>query len=118
MSKTLQFMPLGPLERCARLKAGEDEEFTDVLFAIMAGVSKRSIARWRVDGQVPWTSADTAAVSLGRHPRDIWGDVWYELDNYELTQKDLDSIQIALGRALVETDALPDDAFSGVMTGD
>lgn len=109
MSETLKSMPLEPLERLARLKADtptskSDDTFTDEKFATMLGISKRSVARWRVTGSIPWLTADTVAVNLGFHPYDVWGDEWLALDNYQLTQKDLDSIQVALAKALAETD--------------
>lgn len=109
MSEILQSMPLEPLERLARLRADEQAEFSDVRFATMLGVSKRSLARWRVTGEIPWTTADAAAVCLGFHPYDVWGETWLQLDNYQLTERDLDSIQIALGKALAETTEATND---------
>jgi hypothetical protein len=109
MSETLQSMPLKPLERLARLKADMpsefDDTFTDEKFATMLGVSKRSVARWRVTGEIPWTTADVVAVNLGFHPHDVWGEDWEALDNYQLTKKDLADIQVALAKALAEADA-------------
>lgn len=77
-------MPLAPLERFVRAATAMPSEFedlfTDAIFAAHMGVSKRSVARWRVSGRVPWITADEIALHLGSHPFFIWGDEWLELD--------------------------------------
>lgn len=42
------------------------------------GVSARAVTRWATEG-IPAPSADRAAISLGRHPNEIWGAFAYEL---------------------------------------
>lgn len=42
----------------------------------LAGVSRRSIARWKQEG-VPLSQADRVACALGVHPSAIWHDAWW-----------------------------------------
>lgn len=83
-------LPLEPLEKLAQAATGLErysggrmrvQMFTDKLFAEMIGASERALARWRANGgQVPWPSADVAAIRLGTHPVLVWGQEWLDLD--------------------------------------
>ena len=40
------------------------------------GYSTRTLQRWQTNG-VPESKADSAAISLGSHPANVWPDRWY-----------------------------------------
>lgn len=44
--------------------------------AAVAGVTPRSVVRWRRDGSIPWRHADVVACRLGLHPANIWPELW------------------------------------------
>lgn len=46
--------------------------------ASRVGVAKKTVYRWREEGGVPLNAADRAAVRLGFHPSDVWGQAWWE----------------------------------------
>lgn len=46
--------------------------------ADMIGVSRRNVHRWQRDG-VPEAAADRAALAIGLHPCEVWGDAWWDL---------------------------------------
>jgi hypothetical protein len=87
-------LPLAPLEAIARVQAdlpsyssGETiGTWNDQVFAEMIGVSTRALSRWRAltdtypGGEIPWMTADAAAIRLGYHPLAIWHDAWDSLD--------------------------------------
>lgn len=61
----------GPTERSI------DREAPITVLALLAGVSRRAIYRWRAHGGVPIDTAEDAAFALGYHPIHIWGwDTW------------------------------------------
>jgi hypothetical protein len=75
--------PLAPLEAIARQKwqpADEDRVWSDRAFGAMVGKPGRTIGRWRLNGYIPWDSADVAAVALGLHPMSVWPERWMALD--------------------------------------
>ena len=46
--------------------------------AELAGVSRRTVARWRNNGVIPNIKADHIAIALGRHPAEIWHE-WTQI---------------------------------------
>lgn len=46
--------------------------------AELAGVSRRTVVRWRHIG-IPLELADRAACALGLHPANVWGDQWWRV---------------------------------------
>lgn len=44
------------------------------------GVSPRTIHRW-TRGGIPEFAADRAAIALGYHPCEVWGELWWDLDD-------------------------------------
>lgn len=87
-TKKLNSLPFDPLWEKARRMAGADSPvgpvFTALDFAQMVGHNVKAVTRWQAKGQVPWTSADRAAVEMGVHPMAVWGFDWLELhDDYE-----------------------------------
>lgn len=105
-------MPLDPLERFVRsitdMPSEFEDLFTDAIFASHMGVSKRSVARWRVTGRVPWVTADEIAINLGSHPFFIWGDEWLELDGdlaeVRETLDALASVEMSMASVLARKD--------------
>ena len=72
--------PLAPLLdvagiRGSRTVRGHLTELTRL--AVVLGVSRKSVNRWKQEG-VPEPSADAAAVHLGLHPFDVWGNHWWD----------------------------------------
>jgi hypothetical protein len=47
---------------------------TDREAAELLGVERRALARWRNGGGMTTGTADRAALGLGLHPANIWGD--------------------------------------------
>ena len=45
--------------------------------AFAIGVHPRTVKRWLDDG-VSFTMADELCVLVGRHPSELWGDLWLE----------------------------------------
>lgn len=82
-------LPLAPLERrvCAHLdRAGAHSRHGDTSDPNLAsadelgaavGVTGRTWTRWRETG-IRITQADRAAVAVGDHPLDIWGDDFHQ----------------------------------------
>ena len=69
-------LPLKPLFELVAAKS-DNPEFTQVEFADAIGVTQRAVSRWKAnDGQLPWYSADKAAVTAGFHPMNVWGWEW------------------------------------------
>lgn len=59
--------PLEPLAALTRLDQGE--------LARVAGVSRRTVCRWKALGMNQWI-ADRLAIALGYHPAVVWPE-WY-----------------------------------------
>lgn len=67
----------GPDDEIVRgnLPVRDGRQQTDGRIAMLCGVSRSAVLRWRRDGRVPFETADTIAIRLGSHPGIIW-------DNY------------------------------------
>ena len=80
--------PYAPLAAAARRvsqrrdEIGDEQvarfpELSDGDIASVLGVTRRTIVRWKIIGLDCWT-ADKAAVRLGLHPCEVWGDAWWD----------------------------------------
>ena len=77
-------LPLEPLEHAVgaqwiAVRAGGGylvPERPTCRIAELAGVSRRTVARWRTRGLELYT-ADRCAVALGLHPSHVWGRLWW-----------------------------------------
>lgn len=47
------------------------------VLASRVGVRPRTVHRWIAEGGIPLDAADLAAVRCGRHPSEVWGDLWW-----------------------------------------
>jgi hypothetical protein len=118
MSTKNPSLPLKPLWDLARVQADIPDDglmtagtmgFTAVLFAEMVGTTSRAVTRWRKEGQVPWLSADEAAVNLGLHPILVWGDDWLNVKgDFEALQAEAHA---EMENALIEQ--IADEALDG-----
>lgn len=70
-------LPAQPLMALAR-RGGAEDSITDI--ADWLGIHTRSLQRWIEDGGIPIDSADSIAISLGRHPAEIWGQAYWDLE--------------------------------------
>lgn len=103
MNTNYTSLSLDPLLALAESKVTEGSTLTDLAFADMVGVDKRTIARWRAAGnELSWRAADSAAINMGEHPIRIWGDDWLALDadviNDDLPRKKANAIRRAMER--------------------
>lgn len=57
---------------------GEQGEVSYQALANQIGVTKRAVVRWVARGNLPWYSADEAAVKLGFDVYHVWGRAWDE----------------------------------------
>ena len=66
-----------PWEPLRRILSGTDGTAASDyrMLAGIAGVSERTVMRWRHDG-IPEHHADQVALELGLHPANIWGAAW------------------------------------------
>lgn len=78
-------LPFGPLDELVdhRLGVAAVRAHTDpgpvTWLARAAGVSRRRVHYWRLEGGIPAAAADEIAVNaFGLHPGDIWAE-WWEL---------------------------------------
>lgn len=84
-------LPYEPLIRAARLLA-DDTNLSQASLARLVGTSNEAVSRWNVSGEVPWISADVAAIRLGLHPILVWGDDWLNVKgDYERLSRAVDA---------------------------
>lgn len=111
--RTFASLPLKPLWDLARAKADMPEVaaqvsatlgFTSTMFADMIGHHPKAVGRWQEVGAIPWLSADVAAVKLGYHPVEVWGDGWLNVKG-DLADIVAGKFDAAIERALAEAEA-------------
>lgn len=60
--------------------------------ALQLGTRPRTVHRWKAEGGIPFYVADRAALALGMHPGEVWGQAWwaasYEQDILETARVD------------------------------
>jgi hypothetical protein len=45
--------------------------------ALLLDTSEGAVRYWKQEGSLNIYAADKAAVALGRHPSEIWGELWW-----------------------------------------
>lgn len=78
-------LPVGPLvgaveNRFGPIAARLGAAGSAGLVPVLGARSARNYYRCVAAGAVTWSMADRFAGALGRHPAEIWGDAWYQLD--------------------------------------
>lgn len=84
------FVPFAPLWRIARVEsdlpdAADFNDGTVTLFGLrwlsdLTGIHADTLSRYRRWDRITLAAADRCAVAIGRHPVEIWGDLWIDDD--------------------------------------
>lgn len=83
--KTALRFPIEPLLEIVDMRLGTDVDAAGIpqncvrKRAEVLGISAGSFHRWMKMGTIGVDAADRAAVHLGFHPVQVWGDLWFEM---------------------------------------
>lgn len=97
-TKTNSSLPFQPLWDMAAAMAGANgpvgPQFTALDFASRVGHNVKAVTRWSKQGEIPWLSADRAAIEMGVHPMAVWGLDWLDVkgDYHEIANGDFDAV--------------------------
>ena len=70
-------LPVQPL-RAYAVRCGASDSVESICDWL--DILPRTYQRWATDGGIPINSADRIAISLGRHPAEIWGRAYWDLE--------------------------------------